>query len=76
MTNTTAAQFAETHKTDADWVLAMTEAGLNAVVLVPGEAVICNGFKGTVVSHYRNGMYKILVPGGEVCVDGRSLKAA
>jgi hypothetical protein len=73
MKNVTATQFAKTHATDADWVVAMTEAGLNAIVLNTGESVVCNGYKGTVVSHYWNGMYNVRVPGGECCVDANSL---
>lgn len=33
-----------------------------------GQKVFCNGYPGTVMRHYYQGMYEIRLPGGEVCV--------
>jgi hypothetical protein len=70
-----ATQFAANHATDADWVAAMNDANLNAIVWNAGDKVAYSGFAATVIRHFRNGMYEIRLASGETVVDARYLTA-
>jgi len=39
----------------------------------PGQKVICNGFEGTIIRHYYEGMWEVKLPGGLACVSGASI---
>lgn len=42
-----------------------------------GDTVTCNGYEGTVMEEHTgilSGMFRVRVPGGDVCVDGSNLK--
>jgi hypothetical protein len=70
----TASEFAKSYPTDADWVAAMGEEKIT--VWKNGDKITSSGFLGTVVSHYRNGMFEIRLPGGVVCVAHTEIQAA
>jgi len=76
MTTATATQFAASHTADVDWVTAMNDANLDAIVWNAGDKVTYSGFAATVVRHFRNGMYEIRLASGETVVDARHLIAA
>jgi hypothetical protein len=61
-----AADFAKTHKCDADWIVAMGDREVKA--LRPGQAGTTSGFRATVIGHSINGMFDVRVPGGVCCI--------
>jgi len=65
-----AAEFAKTHRTDADWVASMDQRGLEPVVLFPGQRGTYSGFSVTVLRHYHNGIYEVHLASGAICIDG------
>jgi hypothetical protein len=67
----TAKEFARTHATDPDWV-ALT-GGRLIPVFAPGDRISFSGFHGSVLGHYRNGMYEIRIQSGVSCVSGSDL---
>jgi len=69
-----AAEFAKSHKTDSDWVRAM---GSNQITpWAKGDKITANGYAGSVVDHYRNGMFTVRLPGGTCTVCHSAIKAA
>lgn len=52
-----------------------TPAYWNPSHFAVGQAVMCNGFRGTIVRHYHEGMWEVRVPGGVCCTSGHHLVA-
>jgi hypothetical protein len=61
-------EFARTHQCDENWVRMMVAGRHQAIVLTPGQRGTTSNFECTVIGHFRNGMYDVRVPGGQICI--------